>query len=104
MIPAVVREIRAERGQREVLEDDAAQQPGGQLKRNDGEPDEGHEGDEPEAGGRQDRRGRAITTMTRTTPNTAATSRRCPQMNVKASRTPLRTLTSSIATTICVIR
>ena len=58
LIPAVVREVRAQRGEREVLEDDAADEPRRELQRQHGEPDERDERNQAEAGGRQNRRDR----------------------------------------------
>ena len=70
-VVAVLRQVGAERGQRQVLEDEAAQQPGGDLQRQHGEADERDERDQAEAGGREDRRDR------RDRRRAAARRRRC---------------------------
>ncbi len=54
----ILREVGAERGQREILKDEAANQPGGNLQRHDGDGDDRHEADEAQSGRREDRRSR----------------------------------------------
>ena len=54
----ILRQVRAERGERQVFEHEPAQQPRGDLQRHHRQPDERHERDQSEARGGHDRRNR----------------------------------------------
>ena len=54
-VPAIERRVGADRRQPDVLQHDAAQDPGQQLQRQHGEPDERHERDQPERRRRHER-------------------------------------------------
>ncbi len=104
LVVTVVCQIRAECREREVLKDEASQQPSRDLQRQHRKPDERHERDHPEPRRREDRSdGRDADEQQ----DDAEDAGDLPQPSAHerdARTTAVLTLTSSTAITICVSR